>query len=120
MLNHAGMTLVNMSITLGLIPFAAHLADKGLPRLAATAVVLAIAAVASVPMLLAVSSRHMVAAWLMQVGVGKQICSGTLVVQTYVGGWHADCMQCYMIVHRGGPNWRQDHTVQHKRDASGH
>lgn len=57
-----------MSMTLALIPCAAHLADQGLPRLAATAVVLAIAALASVPMLLAVSSKKLVAAWLMQVG----------------------------------------------------
>jgi hypothetical protein len=67
------MTLVNMSMTLALIPCAAHLADKGLPRLAATAVVLAIAAVASVPMLLAVSSRKLVAAWLMQVRAGHHL-----------------------------------------------
>lgn len=65
---HSGMTLANMSITLGLIPFAAHLADKGLPRLAATAGVLIVAALASVPMLLAISSKSLVAAWLMQVG----------------------------------------------------
>jgi hypothetical protein len=62
------MTLVNMSFSLGLIPFAAHLADKGLPRLAATAGVLTVAALVSVPMLLAISSRALVAAWLMQVG----------------------------------------------------
>lgn len=67
------MTLVNMSLTLPLIPFAAHLADKGLPRLAASGGVLALAALASVPMLLAVSSRSMAAAWLMQV------CGGVFV-----------------------------------------
>jgi hypothetical protein len=61
------MTLVNMSLTLAIIPCAAHLADKGLPRLAATAGVLGVAAVASVPMLLAISTRSMAAAWLMQV-----------------------------------------------------
>ena len=61
------MTLVNMSVTLALIPCAAHLADRGLPRLAATAGILLAAALCSVPMLLAVSTRSMVAAWLMQV-----------------------------------------------------
>lgn len=63
------MTLANMGLTLGLIPFAAHLADKGLPKLAATMGVLVVAAVCSIPMLLAVSSQSMVAAWLMQVRV---------------------------------------------------
>jgi NaMN:DMB phosphoribosyltransferase len=63
----AGMTLANMGLTLGLIPFAAHLADKGLPKLAAAMGVLVIAAVCSIPMLLAVSTQSMVAAWLMQV-----------------------------------------------------
>lgn len=70
----SGMTLANMSVTLGLIPFAAHLADKGLPRLAATAGVLTVAALASVPMLLAISSQSLVAAWLMQVGVQHPYC----------------------------------------------
>lgn len=61
------MTLANMSMTLALIPCAAHLADKGLPKLAATGGVLVVAAVGSIPMLLAVSSQSLVAAWLMQV-----------------------------------------------------
>lgn len=61
------MTLANMSMTLALIPAAAHLADRGLPRLAATCGILVTAGLASVPMMLAVSSRSMVAAWLMQV-----------------------------------------------------
>ena len=65
----AGMTLANMGLTLGLIPFAARLADKGLPKLAATMGVLVVAAVCSIPMVLAVSSQSMVAAWLMQVRV---------------------------------------------------
>jgi hypothetical protein len=63
------MTLTNLSITLTLIPAAAHLADRGLPRLGATSVVLGIAAACSIPMLLAVGSRHLAAAWLMQVRV---------------------------------------------------
>lgn len=65
----AGMTLANMSITLGIIPFVAHLADRGMPRLRAAAVILGVAAVVSVPMMLAISTQKLVAAWLCQVRV---------------------------------------------------
>jgi hypothetical protein len=61
-----GMTLTNMSLTLSMIPLFAHLSDKGVPRMAATACILTVAAAASIPMFLAISTRSFAAAWLMQ------------------------------------------------------
>lgn len=96
----AGMTLANMGLTLGLIPFAAHLADKGLPKLAATMGVLVVAAVCSIPMLLAVSSQSMVAAWLMQVRVrpaGRHSAQNHALFHSYyMGEGHGMEVRCIM------------------------
>lgn len=106
------MTLANMGLTLGLIPFAAHLADKGLPKLAATMGVLVVAAVCSIPMLLAVSSQSMVAAWLMQVRVrpaGRHSAQNhaLFTVTTWKRdiGWKyaASCRLCAVIPSLLGP-----------------
>ncbi|WIA20600.1 hypothetical protein OEZ85_004984 [Tetradesmus obliquus] len=61
-----GMTLTNMSLTLSMIPIFAHLSDRGVPRMAATACIMAVAAASSVPMFLAISTNSLAAAWLMQ------------------------------------------------------